>query len=37
MPIQALIVEKDKDRVERWPDDVENTTLESQYARRLYG
>ena len=37
MPIQAPIVEKDKDRVERWADDIENTRLESQYPKGLYG
>ena len=35
MPMQAPIV--DKDKVERWADDIENTTLESQYPRGLYG
>ena len=37
MPMQAPIVEKDKDRVERLAYDIENTTLESQYPRMLYG
>ena len=37
MPMQAPVVEKDKDRVERRADDIENTTLESQCPRGLYG
>jgi len=35
--MQAPIVEKDKGRVERLAYDIENTTLESQYPRGLYG
>ena len=27
MPMQAPIVQKDKDKVERWADDIENSTL----------